>query len=395
MSAFDFDTRLSRAGTGAIKWTRYGPDDGDDMLPFWVADMDFKLAPAIEEALHDRMAHGFFGYSEPRTSLNEAFIAWLEAQYSWRAQPEWLVWLPGVVPGFNLACAMLEERNQSIMMHTPLYYPFLDTPKNMGHRSIYVPLRQEHEPAMMDFDRMRASLASDTRMFLACNPQNPTGRVYTREELAALAEFCLNEDLLICSDEIHSPLVLDTGRRHRTIGEVAPEIESKLIALFAPSKAWNFPGLGCGVAVIPDKHLRARYIAAHNGLVPMMNPLSMTAAEAAYRDGEPWRQSLLDYLRGNHELLHARVNQLPGIEMRQVEGTYLAWIDVSSLGLKAPAKWLRSFGIALSEGAQFKGPGYVRLNFGCPRSMLEEGIVRFEAGVRAALDDRTKELVRG
>ncbi len=392
MTAFDFDTRLSRAGTGAIKWTRYGPDDGDDMLPFWVADMDFKLAPAIEEALRERLSHGFFGYSEPCASLDEAFMEWLLAQYSWRVRPEWLVWLPGVVPGFNLACAMIEARNQSIMMHTPLYYPFLGTPENMGHRPIYVPLRQGSEAAAIDFDRMRASLAPDTRLFLACNPQNPTGRVYTREELAALADFCLQEDLLICSDEIHSPLVLDTELRHFTIGEVAPEIESKLIALFAPSKAWNFPGLGCGVAVIPDKDLRARYIAAHNGLVPMMNPLSMTAAEAAYRDGEPWRQALIEYLRGNHELLYARVNQWPGIEMRKVEGTYLAWIDVSALGLKAPAKWFRSFGIALSEGAQFKGPGHVRLNFGCPRSMLEEGIVRFEAGIRAALDDRTKEL---
>ena len=395
MNIFDFDSRPSRAATGAIKWTRYGPDDGDEMLPFWVADMDFKLAPVIEEALRERLAHGFFGYSEPTQSLDEAFVEWLWQQYTWRAHPEWLVWLPGVVPGFNLACAMIEERDQSVMMNTPLYYPFLDTPENMGHRSIYVPLRQGNEPATIDFDRMRASLEPDTRVFLACNPQNPTGRVYSREELAALAEFCLTENLIICSDEIHSPLILDPELRHYTIAEVVPEIAPKLIALFAPSKAWNFPGLGCGVAVIPDKTLRARYIAAHNGLVPMMNPLSMTAAEAAYRDGEPWRRSLIEYLRGNHELLYARVNQLPGVEMRQVEGTYLAWIDVSALGLKTPAKWLRSFGIALSEGTQFKGSGYVRFNFGCPRSMLEEGIVRFEAGIHAALDDRTRELVRG
>lgn len=393
MKAFNFDTRFSRADTGAIKWTRYGPDKGDDMLPFWVADMDFKLAPVIEQALCERLSHGIFGYSEPTQSLDEAFMEWLEQQYAWRVQPQWLVWLPGVVPGFNLACAALERRNQSIMMNTPLYYPFLDTPEKMGHRSIRVPLRQAGEPATIDLDRMRASLEPDTRMFLACNPQNPTGRVYTREELRTLAEFCLTEDLIICSDEIHSPLVLAPGRRHHTIAEVAPEIESKLIALFAPSKAWNFPGLGCGVAVIADDSLRTRYKAAHNGLVPMMSPLSMCAAEAAYRYGEQWRKSLLDYLRGNHALLHARINQLPGVKMLAVEGTYLAWIDVSALGLKTPAKWLRAFGIALSEGTQFMGPGYVRFNFGCPRSMLEEGIVRFEAGVHAALDDRTRHEV--
>ena len=386
MSQFDFDSRFGRGGTGAIKWTRYGADDTDEMLPFWVADMDFKLAPAIQEALQTRLDHGFFGYSEPMQSLDEAFIAWIEAQYGWRVHADSLVWIPGVVPGFNLACKALEAPDASIMMNTPIYYPFLKTPEHMGHRPIYVPLSQGPARAEIDFDRMRASLEKDTRMFLACNPQNPTGRVYSRDELTALAEFCIEHDLFICSDEIHSPLVLDAGLRHQTIAEVVPEIESRLIALFSPSKAWNFAGLGCGVAVIPDATLRSRFRAAHNGLVPMMSPMSMTAAEAAYRHGEPWRMELLDYLRGNHQLLQASVNQLAGIHMHAVEGTYLAWIDVSSLRIDSPAHWLRSFGIALSEGAQFKGPDYVRFNFACARSMLQEGIDRFETGIRAAIE---------
>ncbi len=385
MIDFDFDTRSNRGGTGATKWTRYGPDDSDEMLPFWVADMDFQVAPVIQEALQARLDHGFFGYSEPTAGLSEAFIEWLRAQYAWQVHEDSLVWLPGVVPGFNLACAVLEEQSASIMMNTPVYYPFLDAPQNMGHRPIYVPLTQDtSRPAEIDFDLMRKRLEKDTRMFLACNPQNPTGRVYSEDELKALAEFCLEHDLLICSDEIHSPLVLDTERAHHAIATVVPDIESRLIALFAPSKAWNFAGLGCGVAVIPDARLRTRFRAAHNGFVPMMNPMSMTAAEAAYRHGEPWRQALLAYLRENHRLLHERVNTLPGIHMHAVEGTYLAWIDVSSLQLNSPAQWLRSFGIALSEGAQFQGPGYVRFNFACPRSMLQEGIERFETGVRAA-----------
>lgn len=386
MSAFDFDSRIDRAHTGSIKWTRYGADTAGDMLPFWVADMDFKLAPAIAEALEARLAHGILGYSEPTTRLDEAFILWLESQYGWRVHRDWLVWVPGVVPGFNLACKALPERGQSIMMNTPLYYPCLDTPENMGHRAIYVPLTQGEGAAVIDFDRMQASLEPDTRMFLACNPQNPTGRVYSRDELRALANFCLDNDLWLCSDEIHSPLVLGPELAHHTIAEVAPEIEPRLITLFAPSKAWNFAGLGCGVAVIPNADLRRRYQAAQDGLVNMMNPLAMVAAEAAYRDGESWRQALLDYLRGNHELLFNRVRQLPGLAMQRVEGTYLAWIDVSCLGLEAPAQWLRSYGLALSEGAQFKGPGYVRFNFGCPRSMLEEGIKRFETGITSALN---------
>ena len=385
MTQFDFDSRIDRAHTGAIKWTRYGRDDSDEMLPFWVADMDFRLAPPIAEALDARMAHGILGYSEPTSGLDEAFIEWLGQQYGWHANPDWLVWVPGVTPGFNLACASLARPNQSVMMHTPVYYPFLDAPMNMGHRPIYVPLEQEPGRAQMDFERMRQALAPDTGMFLACNPQNPTGRVYSPEELAALADFCLRHDLVICSDEIHSPLVLDQSVRHHTIAQVVPEVEQQLITLFAPSKTWNFAGLGCGVAVIPNQALRAGFKAAQSGLVPMMNPLSMTAAQAAYRHGEPWRESLLDYLRGNHQLLFDRVNQLPGVEMQRVEGTYLAWIKVASLGLDKPAKWLRSYGIALSEGSQFKGPGYVRFNFGCPRSMLEEGIRRFEAGIEAAL----------
>ncbi len=389
MSEFDFDTRSNRGGTGAVKWTRYGPDDRDEMLPFWVADMDFRLAPVIQEALQARLDHGFFGYSEPTPSLNQAFIEWLYAQYAWQVREDWLVWVPGIVPGFNLACMVLETQGASIMMNTPVYYPFLYAPQNTGHRAIYAPLTQRwSRPAEIDFELMRSSLAKDTRMFLACNPQNPTGRVYSRDELSALAGFCIEHDLLICSDEIHSPLVLDTKREHHTIGEVAPEIESKLIALFAPSKAWNFAGLGCGVAVIPDPTLRARFRAVHNGLVPMMSPMSMTAAEAAYRHGEPWRQALLAYLRENHRLLHDRMNKLPGIHMHAAQGTYLAWIDVSSLQLNSPAEWLRSFGIALSEGSQFQGPGYVRFNFACPRSMLQAGINRFETGVHAAIDRR-------
>ena len=398
MSEFDFDTRHSRAGTGAIKWTRYGPDESDAMLPFWVADMDFRLAPVIEAALSEHLAHGILGYSEPTEGLNQAFVEWLEQQYAWRVQVDWLVWLPGVVPGFNIACRLPEGSRQAIMMNTPLYYPCLDAPEKMGHRSIHVPLDQPRGQARgcasMDFERMQASLTPDTRMFLACNPQNPTGRVYSRRELTELAEFCLRNDLLICSDEIHAPLVLDCERRHHTIAEVVPEIAARTIALFAPSKAWNLAGLGCAVAVIPDATLRQAYLAAHTGLVPMMSPLAMTAAEAAYRDGEPWREALIDYLRGNLEYLYERIGQLPGVTMRPVEGTCLAWIDVSALAVARPASYLRAFGIALSEGEQFKGAGHVRLNFGCPRAMLEEGLARFETGVRAALDGQTAGIGR-
>ena len=240
-----------------------------------------------------------------------------------------------------------------------MYYPFLSVPANAERRAIEVPITLCRERWEMDFDALEAAVQPDTRLALIANPQNPTGRCYTRHELLELARFAERHDLVICSDEIHCALLLDPEARHIPVASLAPEIGRRTISLFAATKTYNMPGLSCAVAVIPDADLRARFSAAHRGLVPMIGPLAFVAAEAAFNDRSDWVPGLLQYLRENHRLLFETV----GARMTAVEGTYLAWIDVRDLGLDKPGKYFEQFGLGLMDGAQFGGPGFVRFNF--------------------------------
>jgi len=271
-----------------------------------------------------------------------------------------------------------------VMMNVPVYYPFLSAPENGDRRAIEVPLALSRARWEIDFDALSAALEPRTRLFLLCNPQNPTGRMYSEAELIELAKFCDRHDLLICSDEIHCSLKLDTRCRHIPIATLSDEIAARTITLMAPTKTYNTPGLGCAFAVIPDAALRRRFIHARVGLVPGIGPFAYAAATAAYRDTSDWLPQLLVYLAHNRDALAACVNGLPGVHMTHVEGTYLGWIDVRELQLTDPIGHFESHGIGLSDGAQFHGPGYVRFNFGCPRATLDAGLARFAAAVRAA-----------
>ena len=232
----------------------------------------------------------------------------------------------------------------------------------------------------MDFDAMEGAVRPDTRLVMIANPQNPTGRCYTEDELLELARFAERHDLVICSDEIHCALVLDPEARHVPVASLGEEIAARTISLFAATKTYNMPGLSCAVAVIPDTDCRARFIAARRDLVPMLGPLALAASEAAFDDRGPWVGELLDYLRGNHQ----RLLEAVGDRMTPVEGTYLAWIDVSDLGLDDPGAWFERFGLGLSDGAAFGGPGFVRFNFACPRAMLDRGLERYHRAMEAA-----------
>jgi cysteine-S-conjugate beta-lyase len=376
----EFDNVVERRGTFSTKWAKY---KNSDVLPFWVADMDFQAPGFIRDALLQQLDHGVFGYSETPPSLIEAVVLWLDAEFDWTVSPEWLVWLPGVVPGLNLACRAVGTTGDAAMMHVPIYYPFLAAPGHWGRTSREVPLVLDRERWAMDFDAMAAALCSRTRLFMFCNPQNPTGSIYDRDELVALAKFCASHDLLICSDEIHCDLRLD-DRAHIPIATLSDEIAARTITLMAPTKTYNTPGLCCAFAVIPDAALRRRFLDARAGLVPSIGPFAYAAALAAYEDPSDWLDRLLAYLRVNRDALEACVEELPGVTMTHVEATYLGWIDVRGLGLKSPMRHFESYGIGLSDGAQFHGPGFVRFNFGCPRATLDEGLLRFRRAVTAA-----------
>ena len=373
----EFDRRIDRSGTSSAKWDQY---QGRDVLPFWVADMDFEAPDFLLDAVRDRLEHRVFGYTRVPDALVAAFQGWLDRNYQWQVPEEWLVWIPGVVTGLNLAAMATAEPDGAVLIPTPVYYPFLSVPANAGQRSIEVPMERDGNRWVMDIDALEAATDADTRILMIANPQNPTGRVYDQAELQELAAFAERHGLVICSDEIHCGILLDQEARHRPIASLDPAIAERSISLYAATKAYNVPGLSCAVAVIPDAGLRRRFNKARQGLTPLIGPLAYTASEAAFNDDSGWLDRLLAYLRGNHE----RVLAVAGERMTPVEGTYLAWLDVRDLGLDDPGAHFERFGLGLSDGAAFGGTGFVRFNFGCPRSLLEAGLARFSAAIDGA-----------
>ncbi len=376
----DFDRVIDRTNTGSTKWNKYS---GKDILPFWVADMDFAAPPQVLAALKQRIEHGIFGYTRASDTLSDAFLSWLLKEYHWEVPAEWLVWLPGVVPGFNLACRSAGVPGDGVMMSVPVYYPFLSAPENSSRKAIYVEKHLVNGRWEMDFESMEALYTKRCKMFLLCNPHNPTGRIYTREELSQLAEFCIAKNMLICSDEIHCSILLDKNKPHLPIASLSNDIAQQSITLYSPTKAFNIPGLSCAIAVIPNKKLRLRFENSYAGLISGISPLALTATETAFTNPGSWIKDLGDYLRNNRGLLQSAIDALPGVSAIPAEATYLAWIDIRELQIKNPGAYFESFGLGLSVGKQFMGDGYVRFNFGCPRKTLEEGIKRFQKAVLA------------
>ena len=369
---------IDRTGTWASKWRAF---EGRDVLPFPVADMEFRAPRFILDAVSERLAHGVLGYTETPAPLEASFCDWVDYHYGWRPEPAWLVWMTGVVAGLNLTARAVGSG--SLITPTPVYHPFLAVPGNVGRPGIEVQAVLQGGRWVMDFDALEAAVRQDTRLFMLCNPQNPTGRVFERSELERVAEFAERHDLIICSDDIHSGLTIAPGTRHVPIASLSPEVARRTVSLFAATKTYNIPGLGCAVAVIPDAALRERFVAARAGLIHGVGPLAYAASQAAFDDRTDWLDRLLRYLHANATTLYDTVDALPGVTTTPVEGTYLAWIDVRELGLEDPGAYFEAAGLALSDGDHFRGPGFVRFNFACPRSLLQRGLDRFATAVHA------------
>lgn len=379
---FDFDTVPERLGTDSQKWQKYA---GRNILPLWVADMDFKVPPAVIEALHQRVDHGIFGYARPVPSTVEAVVTALQQRYGWTVDPSWLVWLPGLVVGLNVTAQAFAAAGDEVLTLTPVYPPFMSAPRNSARVSTTVPFVLRAGRWEIDWEALARAVTPRTKLFYLCNPHNPLARVWRREELVRLGEFCVRHDLILCSDEIHCDLILDPTLPHIPTGTLGGEIAKRTVTLMAPSKTYNVPGLGTSLAIIPDAALRARFVRATAGVVAEVTALGFTACEAAYRDGEPWRQALLAYLRCNRDfLLDFLARELPGVKVEApIEATYLAWLDVSALQLPDPIAHFEAHGVGLSDGAFFgaaKGT-HVRLNFGCPRATLAEALRRMKAAL--------------
>jgi cystathionine beta-lyase len=376
---YNFKSIVDRTQSCSLKWDLYRDQD---VIPMWVADMDFPAPPEVLEVLQHRIDHGVLGYTLPPKALTEVLIDRLLSQHGWAVSPEWIVWLPGLVVGLNLACRAVGTPEDEVVVLTPVYPPFLSAPVLSGRQLRTVPLVQERGRYVVDEAALRDAITKKTRLLILCNPHNPVGRAFGREELEQIARICLENNVVMCSDEVHCDLILD-DMPHTPTATLSADVAEKTITLMSPSKTFNLPGLNCAFAIIPDKTVRKRFESVKNGIVPNVNAFGYEAALAAYTRGEPWHRALLDQLRSNRDLVEHVIAQVPGLSMNHVEATYLAWIDARELGEKDPRAFFESAGVGLSNGRDFDGSGFVRLNFGCPEVTLKQGLDRIQQAVQS------------
>lgn len=375
--AFNYDRPIDRTHTSSMKWDLYA---GRDILPMWVADMDFSASPEILKALHRRLDHGVLGYTNTPEALNEAVVRRMQVRHNWSIEPNWIVWLPGLVTALNLACRAVGESNDEVAVLTPIYPPFLSAPRLSDRQIKKIPLVEVKGRYVFDEDAFLAAISDRTRVLLLCSPHNPVGRAFTAEELRRIAELCVERDIVICSDEVHCDLILD-DQQHIVTATLSEAIASRTITLMSPSKTFNLPGLNCAFAVIPEARLRQRFKRVRQGIVPHVGLFGYEGALAAYRYGEPWHRELLDYLRANRDCVQEAIGKMPALTMTHVEATYLAWIDARDLGVSDPYRFFVQAGVGLSDGRDFDGQGFVRLNFGCPRQTLTQALARMHRAV--------------
>ncbi len=372
-----------RRKTDSVKWDLFE----EDVLPLWVADMDFTSPPAVIEALQQRAAHGVFGYSLDSIALKKLLVERMADLYHWQITEEDILLLPGVVSGFNLSCQAVVQPGDSLLIQPPVYPPFFSAAANAQARSVFHHLLPSPDGTyQVDIETFKAAIEPDTRGFLLCNPHNPIGRVFTRDELLSMAQTCLHKGVTIISDEIHCDLIFK-GYKHIPIASLNKEIEANTITLLAPSKTFNIAGLDCSIMICTNETLRSRVRAAKRGLMGGVNLLGMTAALAAYRDGSQWLADVMTYLEANCDFLMGYLKQyLPQIHMIKPEATYLAWLDCNllQLGVSPSEYFHKNARVALNNGKDFgeSGAGYVRMNFGCSRETLELALERIKRSLQ-------------
>ena len=376
----EFDRFVDRRNSSSTKWEKY---KDRDVIPMWIADMDFKAPQPVIAQLEQRCRLGVYGYTKLPEELVEVLLAYLQSSYSWTVTEQDLVFIPGVVPGINIACRSLVSDGEAILTATPTYPPLLSAPGDAGRDLIRVPVEEQDGRYVYPIEKLDESITTNSRMLLLCNPFNPIGRSLTRDELKGIVALCLKHNLLLCSDEIHCDLVFD-GHSHIPVATIDPAIEDSLITLIGPGKTFNLAGIGGAVAIIKNPALRETFIAASLGITGAISLFSYPAMLAAYRDCSAWREELLAYLQGNRDYLRQRIDEMPYIRMNDVEATFLAWIDVRALKVSDPLAFFEEAGVGLAAGEQYDGAGFMRLNFGCPRSVLATACDRIESALRSA-----------
>lgn len=381
--AYNFDNVPSRRDTFSMKWDHFA----SDVIPLWVADMDFPTAPEIIRDLHQRVDHGVFGYGRANEAIEQLIVNRCRQHYEWEMKPEWLVWLPNLVTGLHLCTRSFVAEHESVICPTPVYHHFPLAAKQSKRALVSLRWTEKNGRLALDFDGLEQELKYRDgvlpRLLMLCNPHNPNGHVFSRDELKELEQFCQRHNLIVCSDEIHCDLILDRNARHTPYAAISEFARDHSVTLMSASKAFNLGGFCSAYAVIPNPQLRERFNQTREGIVPPPDSLGYVAATAAYRSGGQWHTQLLDYLRGNHDYLLHAINEIPGLSMKPLQATYLAWIDVSRLKLDDPQKFFLEAGVGVSPGSQFGDNNYVRLNFACSRSLLEQAVTRMATALVA------------
>ncbi len=376
---YNFDEVINRKNTDSFKWDFF--QDPEGTIPMPVADMDFRSPEPILQALRDVTEHGVFGYSIVPEELKDILQERLERLYGWKTEKEWQVWIPGLVPAITATCRAIGEVGDAVLTSIPVYHPFHLAPGYVGKKLQTFPLIEANNRWTFDFEALEKAITEDTKLFMLCNPYNPAGTVFTREELEKLLNICQRHEIIICADEIHCDLILDNNLKHIPIASLSEVAENMTITLLAPSKTFNIAGLGCSVAIIPNSALRQKFNAAKDGFFPPLPRHSMVAALAAYRDCEDWRLQLIDYLKANHDYMYQELNGYKGLKMFPLEATYLAWIDARETGIDDIQERALKAGVRLMDGKIFMGEGFLRLNFACPKSVLEEAVMRIKTAI--------------
>jgi len=374
-SGFDFDHEINRKGTHSVKYDgRQNMFGKSDVIPVWVADMDFAAPPAVTRALTERATHPIYGYTLFPDSLYEALISWMQRRHGWAIQRDWIILCPGVVPSINAAVMAFTQPGESVIIQPPVYFPFFSAVTQTGRKLIQNPLHLENGRYTIDFDHLE-HCAKDAKLLLLCSPHNPVGRVWQPAELERLLDIAAKHDLIIFSDEIHADLIYP-GNQHHTLAAF-PEHAAKIITAVAPSKTFNIPGLNLSTLIIPDQFIRNAVTQVFNTMhISASNPFSIAAFEAAYREGEAWLEALLIYLRDTRDCVESFLAEhLPEIKVIKSEGTYLLWLDCRAWNrTDAQLKhfFVHEAGVGMSPGILFgtEGSGFMRLNIGAPRQAV-------------------------
>lgn len=380
----DFDLFIDRKPTESLKWNCYP----DDVLPLWVADTDFLCPTAVVEALHKRIDHGIFGYGKTPEGLDRVVIDRFRRLYNWAVSDEQICYVPGIVTGFTIVLRALCQTGDAVIFQTPAYPPFIGSPKASGLIGVQNPMYLDEQGIYrIDFDLFEKQVIENkVKVFILCNPQNPTGRVFTREELLKLGEICIRHHVIICSDEIHGDILYD-GHKHTPIASLSPEI-SKITATFmAPSKTYNIAGLHASVAVIQDEELRNTVRGYMQYLISSPSILSLVAAKAAYEHGDDWLREQTAYLQKNRDMIGDAISNgmLPGVRWSKPEGTFLAWLDCRELGVEDDLQefFMENAKVCMNDGCTFgdAGEGFLRLNFGCTRAVLKQALEKMAEAI--------------